>query len=388
MDANMEFAVWAYPWDLIDEGVESVATRLDKMGITEVNLATNYHSVQTFNPRNPERKTFFARASAYFQPGDNYGNLSPVTNPVMGENDWLDEIADGIEETPLSLNSWTIGCHNSRLGMKNQDVTLQTPFDDSLVFGLCPSHPDVREYLLNIVTDLDNRGYFDAIELETFDYFHGSGWGWHHEKFHAQLGSLGEFLWGLCFCDHCRENAKKSGVDVGAANTACRNGILDIAEGKFESDIDINRWLDSHPTVRAYAETKKDSLDSLYEELRSQVTANLGNYVGMTGVENSWIHGLDLETHGEYFDYYTLMAYESSVEETVEAYEIATDMSPDTRIDVGLLPAYPIINDGETVVEQVDELIDVGTDRISFYNYGVLPERNLEWITDAIEPHV
>lgn len=384
----MEFAVWAYPWDLIDEGVESVTTRLAKMGITELNLATNYHSVQTFNPHNSERKTFFARASAYFQPSDDYGELHPVINPVMGENDWLDEIADGLEGTPLSLNSWTIGSHNSRLGMKNRDMTLQTPFGDPLVFGLCPSHPDVREYLLNIVTDLNSRGYFDAIELETFDYFHGSGWGWHHQKFHAELGSLGEFLWGLCFCDHCRENANNLGVDVAAANDACRNAILDITEGELESDTDINKWLDSHPSVRTYVEARKESLDSLYEKLRRQVTADLGNYVGMAGVENSWIHGLDLEAHGEYFDYYTLMAYEPSAEETVEAYKIATNLSPNTRVDVGLLPAHPTVNDGKTVIDQVEKLVDAGADRIAFYNYGLLPERNLEWIADAIEPYV
>lgn len=62
----MEFATWAYPWDLIDEGIETGANRLVEMGITEINLATNYHTVQTFNPHNPKRKTFFARANAYF----------------------------------------------------------------------------------------------------------------------------------------------------------------------------------------------------------------------------------------------------------------------------------------------------------------------------------
>lgn len=82
----MEFALWAYPWDLLDEGVESVAERFADIGVDEINLATNYHSVQPFLPHNPERKTFFAHASSYFHPDeDRYGRLSPVPNERMGE---------------------------------------------------------------------------------------------------------------------------------------------------------------------------------------------------------------------------------------------------------------------------------------------------------------
>lgn len=82
----MEFALWAYPWDLLDEGVESVAERFADIGVGEINLATNYHSVQPFLPHNPERKTFFAHASSYFHPDeDRYGQLSPVPNERMGE---------------------------------------------------------------------------------------------------------------------------------------------------------------------------------------------------------------------------------------------------------------------------------------------------------------
>ena len=55
----MDVAIWAYPWDLLDEGVETVADRLHAMGVDEISLATNYHHVQAFLPHNPERRTFF-----------------------------------------------------------------------------------------------------------------------------------------------------------------------------------------------------------------------------------------------------------------------------------------------------------------------------------------
>jgi hypothetical protein len=153
----MRFAMWAYPWDLLDEEIESAAERLANIGIDELNLATNYHAVQPFLPHNPNRKTFFAQASAYFQPDmERYGRLSPVPNETMDDDDWLVRIVTKINDTHLSLNSWTIGCHNSRLGMANPALTLKSPFDDSLVFGLCPLQPAVQEYLCSLLSDLSS----------------------------------------------------------------------------------------------------------------------------------------------------------------------------------------------------------------------------------------
>lgn len=385
----MKAAIWAYPWDLLDEGVPAVADRLSEMGIDEVNLATNYHSVQTFLPHNPERRTFFAHASSYFHPGDGYDGVTPVPNETMGEEDWLAWIADEIEDTHLTLNSWTVGCHNSRLGIENPDMTLTTPHGDSLVFGLCPSNPDVQAYLRNLLADLDSRAPFDRIELETFDYFYGTGFGWHHDKYHTRIGPLGEFLFGLCFCDHCRTNAADTGVDVEQAREISRKTVDALAEGEVDPEISVEEWLASNPAVADYVEVRTDTLASVYVDLRDAVgDADLGYYVGFFDVERTWMHGVDLVSLGAHVDYFTVMAYESTRDEAVEQYRTATDLAPNTPIHAGVLPGHPAICDESTVAEIVEGLAEADAPRISFYNYGLLPERNLSWIASALEPHV
>lgn len=59
----------------------------------------------------PERRTFFARASSYFLPGDSYRELRLVPNEMMGD-DWLNRIATGIDDSSPMLNLWTLGGHN------------------------------------------------------------------------------------------------------------------------------------------------------------------------------------------------------------------------------------------------------------------------------------
>lgn len=384
----MKAAIWAYPWDLLDEGVPAIADRLGEMSIDEVNLATNYHSVQAFLPHNPERRTFFAHASSYFHPGDGYDGVAPVPNETMGEEDWLARIADEIEDTHLTLNSWTVGCHNSRLGMENPDMTLTTPHGDSLVFGLCPSNPDVQAYLRDVLADLDSRAPFNRIELETFDYFYGTGFGWHHDKYHTQIGPLGEFLFGLCFCDHCRTNAADVGVNVERAREISQKTVDALAEGEVDHETSAEEWLTSNPVVADYVEVRMDVLASVYQDLRDAVNdAELGYYIGFFDVEQMWMHGADLNALGAYVDYFTVMAYESTRNEAVEQYRAATDLAPDVSMHAGVLPGHPSIHDGSTVAEIVEGLAEAGAPRISFYNYGLLPERNLSWIASALEPY-
>lgn len=382
----MDFAVWAYPWDLLDEGVGTVVDTLSDLGISEINLATNYHTVQTFLPHNPERRTYFARPSAYFQPGEGYDRLEPVPHQRMGEDDWLDTIVERLAGTSLTLNSWTIGCLNSRLGMANPDLTFESPFGDSLVFGLCPSKPAVQRFLVALIEDLAGRAPFRRIELESFDYMYGTGYGWHHAKYHTLLGTLGEFLFGLCFCDECRANAVDAGVDVGRARTVCRETVDALAEGDLPFGIDVGGWMAEYPTVADYAGVRTDTLAALFVELGDAAgDADLGSYVGMLGVEDAWMHGVDFDALAESLDYFTVIAYESTAREVADRLRIADALTPDIPIHAGLLPAHPAVTDGATVRRQVDAAVDAGAERVSFYNYGLLPRRNLEWVGTATE---
>lgn len=385
----MEFSTWAYAWDLLDEGVDSVAERLGDIGVGELNLATNYHHVQTFLPHNPERRTFFARASSYFRPEGDYGRLEPIPYEGM-DGDWLADIDAALADTDIDLTSWTIGCHNSRLGMANPDLTLTTPHGDDLVFGLCPSNPEVQEYLVALLSDLDRRAEFERIELETFDYFYGTGFGWHHDKYHTRLGRLGEFLLGLCFCADCRENARAAGVDVETARADAAATVDDIAEGRLPHDVDQAGYFEGHPEVRAYAEARTDTLTELFGALADAVDADLGYYAGMLDVEDTWLHGVDLRAAAEHLDYYTVITYVGSQAEAVDRYRTAEHLVGDLDVELhaGVRPGHPDIYDGATLSAIVDGLADEGAPRVSFYNYGLLPERNLDWVGAATEPHV
>jgi len=57
----------------------------------------------------------------------------------------------------------------------------------------------------------------------------------------------------------------------------------------------------------------------------------------------------------------------------------------DVPLHVGLLSRHPVINDEATVVDIVRTLASKGVPRLSFYNYGLLPEQSLEWVGTAVD---
>jgi hypothetical protein len=133
--------MWAYPWDLVDEGSDSVADDLIEMGIDRPHLAANYHTVEAFCPLNPVRKTVFADAGAYFQPQHDYGEIAPVPPSTMGEDDWVATVVDDLEDSALDVGALVVGCHNSVLGTEHEEYAIARPFGDPLDSGCVPHNP-------------------------------------------------------------------------------------------------------------------------------------------------------------------------------------------------------------------------------------------------------
>ena len=63
LDSTPRLAMWTYPWDVLDLGLETVARDLrERAGLNGINLATAYHAGRFFQPRSPKRiETSLAR---------------------------------------------------------------------------------------------------------------------------------------------------------------------------------------------------------------------------------------------------------------------------------------------------------------------------------------
>ena len=102
-----ETSIWAYPWDLLNEGVETALEKISSLGLDAVSLAASYHSGKFISPRNPRHKVYFPEGGVvYFQPSEARFKdlpLQPCVSELAGKADIL-----GRAGKPLQANRFTV----------------------------------------------------------------------------------------------------------------------------------------------------------------------------------------------------------------------------------------------------------------------------------------
>ena len=84
--ADLRLAMWAYPWDVLDLGLEAVSRDLrERAGLNGINIAAAYHAGRFFQPRSPRRKTFLPEdGTVYFRPDPKLWAARRITPKVAG----------------------------------------------------------------------------------------------------------------------------------------------------------------------------------------------------------------------------------------------------------------------------------------------------------------
>lgn len=84
-----ERAVYAYAWDVMEAGVESVAAELTGLGLNTLSLASSYHAGKFIRPRGRSGKVVFPEdGTVYFRPRlERYGHLVPLPHSLVAETD-------------------------------------------------------------------------------------------------------------------------------------------------------------------------------------------------------------------------------------------------------------------------------------------------------------
>ena len=75
----MQTAMHVYPWNLREDGVDSVLARMRDHGFDSFNLAATYHPIATFNPHGVGTKLHYDVHGAVYFPArlERYGAIKP-----------------------------------------------------------------------------------------------------------------------------------------------------------------------------------------------------------------------------------------------------------------------------------------------------------------------
>ena len=392
---KIQHALWVYPWDLFDRGLDDALAEIARAGVNTISVATTYHAVRVLMPRNPRRKVLTDDPdAAYFAPAANAypGALAPHRACEFAERDALSEICAVAAKHNLNVMAWTIFLHNSTLGTQHPELTITNCFGDRYVHALCPSNPTVRAYALALGVDVARRYPLAALEAEALafmGYAHNS----HHDKASIGLTPLHHFLLSVCFCEHCAKQIEQRGADARALANAFRRELQNYFDGdRRMAKADEREGLDAligEASTRALLAARNAVVVSLLAELRRAMPANVALVLragtspfNVNGKTVGDLNEIAQQVDGNVFSFFSLPFAKFKGEVTATPRDILRAHL--AWAGVSLAMDLPECQDENDFRARLELLRAQGFERFAFYNYGLMPRPCLAWIKSAL----
>ncbi|QQM30502.1 hypothetical protein JET14_19995 [Martelella lutilitoris] len=392
----MQLSMWTYPWDIQDQGLERAFSDLaGRASLNTISLASSYHAGRFLQPRSPARKAYFPQdGTIYFRP-DAALWASKTIRPLMADNvaergDMLEALTTARDAGDgMKVNCWTVCLHNTRLGALHPEHVTRNAFGNPNYYNLCPSSPAARDYVVTLVRDMTTRYKPDMVELESPNFM-GFAHEFHHEKDGVGLNAEDDFLLSLCFCDHCMARGKLAGVPMEEARETVRGFIADMCEREVpakqfpdfpEAGTDA---FSAYPALRAFLEWRSEPVTSLIAEIRA--AADPASRVVLIDLADGWMGGVDLQAVGEVCDGAILCCYFMEPEAVTALMKAGrAALGPNKYLGAGYRVFYPEVTSADALAARAKAAIEAGADGINFYNYGLIPEKRLDWVRRAVD---
>jgi hypothetical protein len=385
--------LFAYPWDILDEGEAPFLDHCIKLGVNRVHVAASYHSGKFLLPRNTRTRVYFPEPGAlYFRaPGASWdgGLEQPVSD--LAATGWLENLAAGASERGIELSAWTVFFHNSALGARYPELTVQNAFGDRYPFALCPTQPAVQGHGAALCRSLAALGFFTRVDLETIGYL-GYLHGYHHEVTAIPLGTMEKFLLSLCFCPACRAGGKAAGIEMEPLAAEVRRILMcrmrsDDATGSHMDNAEaLVTLLVMQPSLQRLVQFRMDTVTALVQRLSLEsapmrLAGFTSSFVGSPS--NIWMEGISPAGLKHMVECFHLLAYAPDAADVNAdlVFFLAMVGDPDL-LNLTLNLGLPITTTFAQAAAKVEFARRQGVRRFSFFNYGFLGEGRLRWIQD------
>ncbi|GAA3194613.1 hypothetical protein GCM10010451_50920 [Streptomyces virens] len=228
----MKASAFVYPWDV--NGDPEAPARTAALGITQVTLASAYHSTRALTPRHPRHRIVTAEhAAVLYPPGDRWSGrtLSPYPAGDWAPGDAFGEAAEALADAGLEVHTWVVLAHNSRLGAEHPDTSVVNAYGDRYPWAPCIAQPATRAYLIELAAEAAVRPGARGTELESLGWYGLAHLHAHDKTAGVGLGDAGQYLMSLCFCPACRDGYAAEGLDAGELAAAVRDALEPVWRG-------------------------------------------------------------------------------------------------------------------------------------------------------------
>ena len=378
-------SLFAHIWDFADDHIDRLMDSVGQMGLNTICLASTYHSGWFIHPSNPRHRAFMTEGSVcYFHPHHaiyRKTKLRPLVSQIVKDKDWFGEVGKRLDHG-LRLVSWTIGAHNTRLGLLYPQLTQENVYGDRIPHALCFANDDVREYLKALCRDLATNYPLWGIQLESFGWM-GFTHGHHHERDLVGLNPLEQELMALCVCSACSKKAVTAGIEIQTVKAMAKNildGTFREAPQRPKNHPRTMAELESQsPEIKRFNKWRKKCSDEFINEIKSESLKGTSCRLLLQSPFDSALVNVAAG--------FACGAYQKTPEQTLRICRTARAALP--KHWKGLFQCFIQLGVGvPESEEQLREIIEVvrdgGCNGINFYNYSESPPKMLGWLENVL----
>ncbi|MFC8068633.1 hypothetical protein [Streptomyces sp. NPDC057293] len=234
----MKASAFVYPWDV--NGDPQAPARVADLGVSQVTLASAYHSTRALTPRHPRHRVVTAEHAAVLYEPDAARWEGRVPRPYQA-GDWAPgdawgEAADALARAGLEVSTWVVLAHNSRLGAEHPHTSVVNAYGDRYPWAPCVAQPATRAYLTDLAAEAAVRPGARGTELESLGWYGLAHLHAHDKTGGVALGDAGQYLMSLCFCPDCRAGYGGQGLDADELAAAVRTALEPVWRGTAPSE--------------------------------------------------------------------------------------------------------------------------------------------------------
>ena len=384
---STRISVWAYPWDIADEGAGNALDWLQDAGFDAIDLCPNYHAISTFSPRNHQRSLFYSEQGAVYFPArlERYGRIKPKIYAEPAVVAAYGAVSDAIGPRGMQLNAWIIGMFQPWMARAYPDVAIENAFGHRSYAQTCPSSPDVQEYLATFVADLCEQYGVSGITLENVGH-PGFAAGWVCERILIDLSPWTRCLAGLCFCRNCLAAARARGVDA----PRLREAVAAELRGRLDASPDeppaedlaelVTERCGRDQTFRGYLEAREQTARAMTEGV-CRALRDSDVRVAVTGAATGWsAHGLRL---ADLLESVGAVMFPDPTDDPGEAeaqVALVRRSGRDIQLTVSQSGAAEVRPNRPEFEARVRRIAEIGVDRVMVYNFGLLTPATLRHV--------
>jgi hypothetical protein len=379
-------AIYASAWDLVNECLDQVIEHIRACGANTVTLAATQPAGARSRPHTPAGPT---AATVHFRARpERYGHIKPQIHPVVSDCDALAELQRAAPD--LGRAAWVTSCLDAPSDAPQADYLSRNAFGEPSLHRFCPAHPAVRDYVVNLCSDL-GRGYdLAALVLEAPSWLPCEK-GDHSELAAAPLDHWARTLLSFCFANATRHAAKAAGIDIDRLQAQARELIerhraADVVPaGTAAAFTDVM----SEPEWAAFLDWRCRQVADLAIDVKAALPAGTALAVIPTVSHRDStgrLEGIDLGMLAAAADALEIPVSGADAEEAyLEARDVRARAGDAAALRFILRPGVRAGGEGAQTTETVLKLKRVGLAGIAFFDYEHIRRAGLTPLKAALD---